>query len=54
MKKGLPNILKIINITKLTKATLESYYRILQESICLISCMIFEEKYSSGYILLTD
>ena len=34
-------------------AILKSSYRILQESICLISCITFEEKYFSGYILLT-
>ena len=36
------------------KAISKSFYRILQESVCLISCIIFEEKYFSGYILLGD
>ena len=38
----------------LTKAILKSSYRVLQESSCLISDMIFDENYFSGYILLTD
>ena len=54
MQKRLSNIFKTTNVTKLTKTILKSSYRILQESICLISCIIFEEKYFSGYILLTD
>ena len=54
MEKRLSNIFKTIHATKLTKAILKSSYRVLQESICLISCRIFEEKYFSGYILLTD
>ena len=29
-------------------------YRVLQESPCLISRMIFDGKYFSGYILLTE
>ena len=54
IEKRLSNIFKTKNVTKLTKAILESSYRILQESICLISCIVFEEKYLSGCILLTD
>ena len=48
------NIFKATNVTKLTKAVLKSSYRVLQESPCLISYTIFEEKYFSGYIPLTD
>ena len=33
---------------ELTKAILKSSYKVLQESPCLISCMIFEEKYLSA------
>ena len=43
MKKRLPNIFKTKNVMKLTKTILKSFYRILQESICLISCIIFEK-----------
>ena len=52
MEKRLPNILKTTNVTKLTKAILKSSYRVLQEPRCLISFIIFEEKYFSDYILL--
>ena len=54
MEKRLSNIFKIENVKNLTNAILKSSYRILQESICLISCIIFEEKYFSSYILSTD
>ena len=54
MEKRSSNIVKTANVTKLTKANLKSSYRVLQASLRLISCMIFEEKYLSGYILLTD
>ena len=54
MEKKLSNIFKTTNVMKLTKAILKSSYRVLQESLCHVSCMIFEEKYLSGYILLTD
>ena len=54
MKKRFSNIFKTKNVTKLNKVILKSCYRILQESIFLISCIIFEGKYSSGYILSTD
>ena len=54
MEKRLSNIVKTTNVTKLTKVILESSYRVLQDSPCLISCMICKEKYFSGYMLLTD
>ena len=54
MEKRFFNILITINVTKLTKAILKSSYRVLQEAPCLVSCMIFEEKYFSNYILLID
>ena len=54
MEKWLSNIFKTTNVTKLTKAVLKSSYKVSQESPCLIFRMIFEEKYFSGYILLTD
>ena len=54
MEKILSNIFKTKNVTKSIKAILKSCYRVLQESICIISCIIFKEKYFSGYILLTD
>ena len=54
IEKKLSNIFKTTNVTKLTKAILKSSYRVQQKSPCFISCMIFEEKYFSGYILLTD
>ena len=54
MEKRSSNIVKTTNVTKLTKANLKSTKRVLQASLCLISCMIFEEKYLSDYILLTD
>ena len=54
LRTTLLEIFKNKNVTKLTKVILKSSYRVLQESLCLISCMSFEEKYFSGYILLTD
>ena len=51
MEKRLFNIFKTTNATKVTKATLKASDRALQESPCLIFCMIFKEKYFSGYIL---
>ena len=42
------------NVTKLTKTILKSSYKVLQESPCLISCMVFEKIYFSRYILLID
>ena len=51
MEKRLSNIFKTTNVTKLTKAILKSSYRVLQEPPCLISCIIFEENYFSGYVL---
>ena len=47
-------IVQTANIPKLTKAILKRLYQVLQESTCLISCMIIEEIYFSGYILLID
>ena len=52
MEKRLSNIFKLN--TKLTKAIPKSSYRFLQESPCLISCIIFERKKFTGYILLVD
>ena len=52
--KEIVQYLQNYKLTKLTKAILKSSYRVLQESICLISCIIVEEKDLSGYILLTD
>ena len=54
LRTTLLEIFKTKNVTKLTKVILKSSYRVLQESLCLISYMSFEEKYFSGYILLTD
>ena len=54
MEKRFSNTFETKYITKLTKTILKNSYRILQDFICLISCKIFEEKYFSGYILLTD
>ena len=54
MDKRMSSIFKATNVTKLTNVIVKSSYRFLQESPCFISCMIFEEKYFSGYILLTD
>ena len=54
MEKKLSNIFKTTSVTKLTKAILKSSYRVQQKSPCFISCISFEEKYFSGYILLTD
>ena len=54
IEKKLSNIFKTTNIAKLTKVILKSSYRIRQESICHISCIIFEEEYFSSYILLID
>ena len=48
------HIFKTTNVTTLTKAIIKSPYRVLQESPCLISCIIFEEKCFSGYNLLSD
>ena len=47
-------IFKTASVTKITKTVLKSSYRVLKEPLCLISCMIFEEKYFSNYIILTD
>ena len=50
------NIFKTTNVmklnTKLNKVIIKSSYGVLQESPYLMSCMIFEENYFSGYILL--
>ena len=54
MEKRLSNIYKTTNVTKMTKGILKSCYRVLQESSCLMSYMILEEKYFTDYILLTD
>ena len=51
MEKRLFNIFKTKKVTKLIKANLK---RLLQKSPFLISCMKFEERHISGYILLTD
>ena len=54
MEKRLSNIFKTTNVTTLTKAILKISYRVPQKFPYLISCIIFEEKYFSGYILLAD
>ena len=54
MEKRRSNIFKTTNVSELNKAILKRSYAVLQESPCLISCMIFEEKYFFGYILLND
>ena len=46
MKERLPNIFKSKNVSKLTKTILKSSYRILQEFICPISCIILEKNIS--------
>ena len=43
----LPNIYRTVNVRKLTKVILKSSQRVLQESLCLICCMIFKETYFS-------
>ena len=54
MEKRLSNNFKTSNVTNLAKTILKSTYnRVLQGRPCLISCMSFEEKFFSGYILLT-
>ena len=54
MKKRLSNIFKTTKVKKLTEAIIKSSYRVVQESPSLISCIIFQQKYFSGYILLTN
>ena len=53
METRLSKIFKTTIVTKLTKANVKISYGVIQESPCLLFCMILEEIYFSGYILLT-